>query len=109
LANLESLTFAIKDWYTKNEIILNAKKNNVLTVGTRAQLAKLGLGFTVNVADSEVVSKSRITLLGVPLDSDLSFSGFISFTVRSGNYHLRALCYIRPSLTSELASTIGRE
>jgi len=105
LANLESLTFAIKDWYSENKLLQNAEKADVLTVGTRTQLVKLGPGFTVNDADSAVVCKSSITLLDVLLDSDLSSSG-ISSTV--SNYHLRALCYIRPTLTSELASTIGR-
>ena len=48
-----------------------------------------------------------MTVLGVVLDSSLTFDQHVRDTVRNCNFHLRALRHIRPSLTSDVANTIA--
>ena len=36
IANLESCTIAVRDWFVANEMLLNPEKSEVLLVGTRA-------------------------------------------------------------------------
>ncbi len=47
------------------------------------------------------------SLLGVKLDSNLTFNGFVTDVVRACNFHIRALRHIRPLLTDEVAATVA--
>jgi len=48
----------------------------------------------------------NVKILGVTLDSNLSMNKFVSDTVRSCNFHIRAFCHIRPHLTKKAAIMI---
>jgi len=62
-----------------------------------------------NCSQSTFVSnKSTLyNVLGVTIDSTLSFDKHVSNVVRSCNYHLHALRHIRPLLSEDAAKTIG--
>ena len=52
-------------------------------------------------------SKCVLKILGVTLDSTLTFDDHINNVMRSCNYHLRALRHLRPCLSLDVASIAG--
>lgn len=105
---IDEATTAIKNWYMVNGLLLNAGKSEVLLVGTKHRLASVGRALSVSVAGALVPCKDTVTLLGVALDAGLTSTSFVNSKISSINYHLRALRQIRPSLTFDLANSIGR-
>ena len=77
-------------------MMLNPTKSEVISVGTRVQAAAAAASGTVEIAGSQVPFSSDVKLLGVTIDSTVSFDKHISSVVRGCNYHLRALRHIRP-------------
>jgi len=58
-----------------------------------------------SVAGSPIKLQTSIKNLGVYLDSRLSFDKQLSITCKASYFHIRALCHIRSSLTTEAAKT----
>ena len=54
-----------------------------------------------------MVTSDHIKILGVTLDSELKFGKHVTAITKSCNYHIRALCHIRPALTIDAAKTIA--
>ena len=61
----------------------------------------------VTVSGVLVPISSRLRVLGVTLDSQLSFDEHITTVVRACNYHVRALHHIRHLINQETANTIS--
>ena len=99
---------AVRDWYADNGMLLNASKSEAILIGTRARLSKFDKNAMVTVAGARVKCGETLTTLGVVIDSHLSFDARVNSIVSSCNYHLRAFRHIRPSLTDEIAITVGR-
>ena len=83
----------------------NPDKSEVMYIGTRQRLRISELPETVTVAGSTTATTDKLKVLGVVLDSSLTFDQHVRNTVRNCNFHLRALRHIRPSLTSDVANT----
>jgi len=98
-------TSAVHDWYTANDLLLNPDKSEVLITGTGPQLHQ---PITITIAEIELKCKENVTLLGVKIDSGLSMDQFISYKVKSSNYHLRAFGKIRPVLSRQVTESVGR-
>jgi len=64
-------------------------------------------GASVSVAGTTVNTSDSIKTLGILLDNRLSFTQHIKSLTKSCNYHIRALRHIRPSLTDDMAKSIG--
>jgi len=93
-------------WFSQNGLLLNPDKSEVIYIGTGQRLRSSELPETVTVAGSTIATTDKLKVLGVVLDSSLTFDQHVRDTVRNCNFHLHALRHIRPSLTSDVANTI---
>jgi len=93
--------------FSQNGLLLNPDKSEVMYIGTRQRLRISELPETVTVAGSTIATTDKLKVLGVVLDSSLTFDQHVRDTVRNCNFHLRALRRIRPSLTSDVANTMA--
>ena len=66
------------------------------------------VGF-ISVAGSPIKLQTSIKNLGVYLDSRLSFDKQLSITCKASYFHIRALCHIRSSLTTDAAKTVASD
>ena len=90
-----------------NDLLLNPSKSETMTTGTRAQLGNGGIDGGVDVAGAAVSPASHVRIMGVTLDSRLSFDKHISDIVRIAFYHLRGLQHVRKFLDKKTAHTIA--
>lgn len=95
----------LNSWMTSNRLKLNTDKTQFLCAGTRQQLDKVSMesivldGVNIDLSD-------EVTLLGVVIDSRLTFVPHIRRLVGRCFYHLRQLRTIRRSLTPEAVKTL---
>jgi len=76
-----------------NGLLLNPTKSEVAFFGTKQRLQRVTLPASVTVAGSSVTVNGVLKILGVTLDSTLTFDDHVNNVVRSCNYHLAAkLC-----------------
>ena len=106
---LENCLSALRLWFAQNSLTINPSKSVSTVFSTAQRIKKLNTtGIkTVSVAGSSIQIENDSTTLGVIFDSTLSFNKHVKQTVRSSNYHLRALRHIRHILTDDNAKTIG--
>jgi hypothetical protein len=107
LTPIQQCTNDIHRWYAENGMMLNPTKSEIIAVGTRAQVEVASASRAVDVAGTRVPFSDHVKLLGVTIDSTLSFDRHVSSVVRSCNYHIRALRHIRSVITSEVATTVA--
>ena len=108
LQSLADCSTDIYRWYLNNFLMLNPDKSEVLLVGTGQQLSKFLTLTSINIAGSFLPFSDSIKLLGVTIDSHLTFQNHISQIIKTCNYHIRAINHIRHLLTTDVASTLAR-
>src|SRR5664279_1749555 len=107
LTVIQQCTNDIHRWYAENGMLLNPTKSEAIAIGTRAQVAAASANGAVIVAGNRVPLSDSVKLLGVTIDSVLSFDQHVINVVRGCNYHLRALRHIRPLITTDVAKTVA--
>ena len=75
---------------------INPDKTELLLVGSERRVKGLNSSGKVDIAGTEVGFCDTVKILGVTLDSSLSFDKHVSNIVESCNYHIRALRHIIP-------------
>ena len=75
--------------------------------GTTQRSRSLSITSTVNVAGTLVQVFNQVRILGVTLDSKVSFDAHISALSKSCFYHICALRHIRPNLTLDCSENIA--
>jgi len=88
-------------------MLLNPTKSEAIAVGTRVQVTAASACGSVDIAGTRVPFSDNVKLLGVTIDSTLSFDKHITSVVRGCNYHLHALRHIRPLISEEVAKTVA--
>ena len=104
---LEKCTIAVRDWFTRNGMLLNPDKSEVLLVARKANAAKFAHGTGVCVAGTEIAHSVQLKSLGVTLDQNLSFDKHVADIVKLSNFNIRALRHIRPMLDRSVANTVA--
>jgi hypothetical protein len=61
---------------------------------------------SVNVADAIVPLTDHVKLLGVTLDSHLTFDKHVNVLLKTCFYHIRAFQHIRPAVTKDMAKLV---
>ena len=104
LASMSACADAVTSWHLENDVLLNQNKTEAIITGIRQQIAKFDRSAGVAVAGTNVPFVDKLRVLGVTLDSQLTFEDHISGVVSTCNYHMRALRHIRPLITKEMAN-----
>ena len=107
LDRLASCSAALKLWFLRNDLQLNADKSEVVMLGTAHQLRSAAAISTIDVAGSTLRVAPKLKSLGVTLDSHLRFDSHVRDVARACNYHTRALRHVRGLLTDDLAQTVA--
>jgi hypothetical protein len=98
---------AVTNWFLENGLLLNPNKTEAVLFGSRKQISKYKNDSKIAFSGTTLATINSVKILGVTLDSTLSMDKHINNTIKSCNYHIRALRYIRPCLTKEAANTIA--
>ena len=83
------------------------EQTEAIITGTYQQIAKFDQSLGINVSGTTVPFSSKLRVLGVTLDSRLSFDDHVTSVVRACNYHNRALRHIRHLIDRETANVIA--
>ena len=75
--------------------------------GTKQRVQQLTLPANVTITGSSVMVNGVLKILGVTLDSTLTFDDHVNNVVRSCNYHLRTLRHLHPCLSLDVAKTMA--
>ena len=98
LSVLADCSMDVKHWYLSKGLQLNADKSKVMIVSTAYQLQAVPANKSVSVAGPSLSLTDMMKILGVVLDSRLTFKGHVSSVNRSCNYHAQAISHIRDLL-----------
>lgn len=107
LNRLADCSSAVRLWFLRNGLQLNADKSEVVILGTSHQLRAAANIQTIDVAGSRLAVSDRVKSLGVTIDSHLRFDYHASNVARACNYHTRALRHVRSLLSDEVAQTVA--
>jgi len=108
LAILTRCADAVNTWFLTNYLMLNTSKTEAILFGTNAKLRTMSLQECVPFTETSPIALAKsIRLMGVTLDDELTMDAHVGEVVKTCNYHLRALRYIRGSLTKEVANTVA--
>jgi hypothetical protein len=88
----------IKDWMTRNFLLLNSDKTEVLIIGPKTSKNK-PLKYNLTLDGCTVTSSSTAKNLGVIFDTNLSFENQITNVCRTAFFHLRNIAKIRHMLS----------
>jgi len=89
--------------FHQNVLLLNPSK----TFATRQRLVGVDISHSIKVASADIQFSEAVKLLGVTLDTSLSFDQHVTNVVRACNFHRRSLRRLRPSLTFESAKSMA--
>ena len=108
VAVLDRCSGLISEWFLRNGLMLNAEKTEAIVFGTAAKLrCDVSVPTTVSFSGSIIKTTDVVKILGVSLDANLNLNAFVSKTVSSCNFHIRALRHVRSSLTQQCANIIA--
>ena len=92
-------------------LLLNPSKTEVLITGTRQQVTKFESSTpaiqTIRFADTVIPYTKSVRILGVTIDSHLTFDKHVTNVVQSCNYHIRSLRHIRKLIDKDTAATLA--
>lgn len=107
LSLIVSCTEAVSSWFLENSLLLNADKTEAVIFGTRQRLISVDGSGGVTVDGTIAKFVDAVKLLGVTLDSPLTFNQHVTNVARACTFHTRALRHIRPLLTIDAAKLIA--
>ena len=96
LASLIAGADAVTSWHIRNYLLLNPNKTEALIASFCQQVAKLDTSNWIALSSSIVLFSSKLRVLWVTLDDELTFDDQIFWILRAFNYHQRTLCHICP-------------
>ena len=86
---------------------INPQKTEAILFGSPMQLKKFDFTKPIYLAGSDVPLQPSVKILGITLDSTLSFDQHVSNISKAVNFHTRALRHIRHMLPPHFASTLA--
>ena len=107
VSKLEHCLSTLHTWFCYNGLALNPDKSEAIVFGTTQRSHSLPITSTVNVAGTLVQVSNQVRILGVNLDSRLSFDAHICALSKSCFYHIHALRHIRLNLTLDCSKNIA--
>ena len=101
---------SLHSWFSQNGLALNADKSESILLGTRQRshsYRDVTDVTSVNVADAIVPLTDHVKLLGVTLDSHLTFDKHVNVLTKTCFYHIRAFRHIRPAITEDMVKLVA--
>ena len=89
LALIENCTSDVSRLFLENAVLLSPTKTEAIVFSTRQRLCRIDHSTAIDVAGSKVALSDSIKLLGLTLDSTLSFDRYVPDIVRSCYFHIR--------------------
>ena len=105
LTKLQACLKDIKTWMTRNFLLLNSDKTEVLILGPKHLRDKLSNDIAA-LDDIAVASNETVRNLGVIFDPDLSFNSHLKLISRTAFFHLRNISKIRHVLSQKDAEKL---
>ena len=90
----------IDSWMQSNRLKMNTDKTQLIWIGTRQQLSKVGIN-EIELRLDTVSFSTSVSDLGVILDNQLKMTDHVAALCRSCFFQLRQIGSIRRSLTSD--------
>ena len=91
LSPLVRCSDAVSLWLHQNALLLNPSKTEAVLFLTRQQLVGVDFSHTIKVVSADIQFSEAVKLLGITLDTSLSFDQHVTNVVRAFNFHLRSL------------------
>ena len=85
----------INNWFAHNSLIANASKFQLMFLGVKDQ------NIDLNISNIKLSAKSEVELLGITIDSKLTFSTHIQKICKSANNKLCAILRLRNNLSQD--------
>jgi len=98
---------AIRQWFLENGLLINPAKTEALYVGNPQQISKTKLFPPIMFGQNRIPVSDSIRILGVQVDSNLTFKAHAQAVVKTCLFHCRALRHIRPLVSKEDANSIA--
>ena len=105
IAAMEACIKDIRAWMSRNKLMLNSGKTEVMIIGTRQQLTKVELR-SLHVGDVEVSPVGLVRNLNTWLDENMNMVTHINKTCKASYFHLYNIRRIRKFLTKEATETL---
>ena len=86
---------------------INPDKTEAMIIGSKHQLKKFNAVSSLLFSGTTVSFVDNIKIVGVTLDSSLSFDKHVSLICQACNFHMRALRHIRPLLSFDFANQLA--
>ena len=93
---VENTLSTVLTWFTQNSLKINPSKTEMLIIKSRRQTANTD--FSVSFGDDEISPSDSVKILGVTLDSHLSWDSHVGTVVRRCNMILIGLARLRHKL-----------
>ena len=94
-------------WCLFNDMKINPDKTETMLVSSLTQLKQYDQTRALHVADSTVTLSGSVKILGVTIDSNLTYDKHVELVCQSCNYHIRALRHIRHMLPLHVANQVA--
>ena len=97
----------VHNWFWANDLQLNPDKSDAAVFGTVPGFKKAGLSSTVIVVGCSVHVSDRLKILGIILDSALTFENHVKDVVETCTVHMHAQRRLRRPVTRDVANTLS--
>ena len=95
----------IKAWMKSNLLMLNDSKTEVLLLGTKQQLNKLGK-LEINVGSANIKPCTKVRNLGVIFDNNMTMEDHVNSICKTSYFYIRLLGKLRKFLDKETGAMI---
>ena len=96
----------VRLWMDKKKLKLNESKTECMLVGTRRTLLNFSHFQTLYINNTEVEITKTVRNLGFIFDQQLTLRDQVQSVVKSGNYHLRNIAFIKRYLDEKTLKTL---
>ena len=103
---MELCVAEIRNWMSKDKLLMNDDKTEFLIIGTRQQLNKVNIS-KISIGSTDITpAHAPVRNLGVWLDSNLSMDSHITKTCSTAFYYLHNIRRIRRYLSRDATETL---
>jgi archaellum component FlaF (FlaF/FlaG flagellin family) len=90
-SRIENLIEKAQQWYTKNSLLNNATKTEIMTISRRKNKETIEVNITENGKPGKLKPKSSVKVLGIHLDDQLNWNKQVNEVNKKARYASRNL------------------